>query len=172
MSIQWRLYEPKDSEAVLELHAQLEERVGRKLPLPNLMSDPVLVALVGEIDGKVTHGVFLELEAEVCAIGPNAMAPSEMPEAVAYLESVLDRFKIRIVRAFVPRQMVATRNTAVRGRIINKKPALKRLLEKLGFVQEDDSRISQFYRWIQPADGDPAEAVHSCPGSTENNIGA
>lgn len=146
--ISWRLYEPRDEQAVKTLHARLETKVGRKLDLPDLMKEPVLAALVGETNGVVTHGIFLEAEAEVCVIGDNVLSPKSAREAETYLLSVLERFKIRIVRAFVPTEMVEPKD--------KKKPALLRVLEGMGFRREESSLVSQFYRWVS-ADGCPAE---------------
>ena len=71
----WRDYEDTDYEAVCLLHAQMEDKVGRQLDLPNPGERPVLICVVGETDGVITHAVFAEAEVEICAVGPNPLSP-------------------------------------------------------------------------------------------------
>lgn len=150
--IQWRLAEPRDEAALRELHAEMERRLGAKLDLPNLFEEPVVACIVGETNGIVTHGVFGEAEVEICAIGVNPLAPREALEAETYLLSLLDRFRIRMVRAFVPTPFLKRRK---RGR----KAPVERLLVAMGFRREQTRFVTQFYRWIRPPqDGTPRAA--------------
>jgi hypothetical protein len=138
----------------------MEEKVGTKLDLPDLLSEPVLVALVGETDGVVTHGLFAEAEIEVCAIGSNPLPPSQMRDAEAYILSVCDRFKIRMVRAFVPTSLVPNENSRKPG-------ALERILKNMGFTRESESLVTQFYRWVKPAGGRPAGSGTEASGEAK-----
>ena len=150
--INWRFYAPGDEAAVKAMHLQMEAKVGTPLDLPDMLDLPVLVSLVGETDGVITHGVFLELEAEVCAIGSNPLPPEQLREAEAYLLAVLDRRILEFMRLVKP--------------MVRKVPALRRVLEGMGFTREDSSLMTQFYRWT--ADGGPAEVETKDSGESKS----
>lgn len=138
--IKWRFYEARDEAAVLVLHAQMEKRIGCELDLPPLDQRPVIATVVGETNGVVTHGLFLEAEVEVCAIGANPLPAKEIRGAVELLMPILEHYKIRIARAFVPTSMVEGK----RGR----RGAVGRILDKMGFTQEENA--FQFFKWLIP----------------------
>src|SRR5579871_4268659 len=73
----WRVYTPADKPETDALHARMEARLGRDLDLPQLDERPVLISLVYEDKGVITHAVFLEAEAEVCAMGECSLPRSE-----------------------------------------------------------------------------------------------
>lgn len=137
----WRLYKESDQEAVLALHAKMEERIGRKMDLPDLLSEPVICAVVREEHGVIAHCIFLEAEVEACAIGEKPLSPMDLKEAVAqYLLPIAKHYKLRIVRAFVPATLLIGRRNGRPGPI-------PRILKKIGFKQENDTLV-QFYRWL------------------------
>lgn len=117
----------------------MEERLGRKMDLPELSERPVIATAVREIDGKITHGIFLEVEAEACAIGPNPLPAFEAKQAKNLLLPVLKYYDIRIVRSFVPSKMLVPRS---RGR----KAAIGKLLDAMDFTE--DQNMTQFFRWV------------------------
>lgn len=124
---------------MLELHKQMEERVGRTMDLPELDQRPVIATAVREVNGKITHGIFVEVEAEACAIGSNPLPAFEAKQAENLLLPVLKYYDIRIVRSFVPSQMLAA---GKRGR----KAPIGRLLESMQFTE--DQNMTQFFRWM------------------------
>lgn len=107
---------------------------------PDPMSRPVIAAVVKEENGVITQGLYLEAEVEVCAMGTGVLAPAEMAEAVEMLTQVAKEYKIRIARSFVPTIMLPPDK---RGR----KPAMERLLKKVGFTRER-GKIAQFFKWL------------------------
>lgn len=118
----------------------MEKRVGQALDLPNLDQRPVIATVVGETDGVVTHGLFLEAEVEVCAIGANPLPAKELKGAVDLLMPVLRHYQIRIARAFVPTALIEGK----RGRL----GAVGRILDKMGFTKETNAM--QFFKWLIP----------------------
>lgn len=138
--IKWRWLEERDSATVATLHAAMERRIGKKLQLPNLMERPIIAAIIGETDGAVTHCLYLEAEAEVCAASPEPLSAKQMAGAMELLMPTLQHYKIQIVRAYVPEVVLSGK----RGR----KGAVVRLLEAMGFTRENNS-VAQFYRWIK-----------------------
>lgn len=140
--IKWRDYEPRDEAAVKALHAEMEAKIGRKLDLPDLDKQPVLVCQVGETNGVVTHGVFAEAEVEVCAIGINPLSAKEMKPAIKRLTEVAQGYNLHIARCYVPVQLLEPNK---RGR----KSAISRMLGKIGFTEET-GELKQFFKWLVP----------------------
>lgn len=132
------MYEASDAEAVVRLHLEQEARLGREFDLPNLLSEPVLAAVVGETDGVITHCVFLEAEVEACALANAPLPTHELDGALELLTPVVQKYNIGMVRAFVPRGLV---KVGQRGR----KAPITRILEHAGFTQDNDSLV-QFFR--------------------------
>lgn len=139
--VSWRWYDHgHDEQAVKELHSQMEDRIGRKMDLPELDRRPVIATVIGETNGRITHGVFAEVEAEICAIGPNVLPAKEARGAENLLLPVLNYYDLRIARSFVPAAMLTP------GR--NGRPAaMARMLEGMNFTQENES-MKQFFRWL------------------------
>jgi hypothetical protein len=141
----WRWYNPSrypgDREAVIALHQRMELRVGRPIDLPELSEEPVIAAVVNEVDGQIKHCIFLEAEVEACAVGEEPLPAELVRQAIdEYLMPQVQAYKIRIVRAFVPAMLIA-------GKRADRLGAVPRLLQKLGFTREDSSMV-QFFRWL------------------------
>jgi len=137
----WRVYTPADKPETDALHARMEARLGRDLDLPQLDERPVLISLVYEDKGVITHAVFLEAEAEVCAMGECSLPRSEWESAAQILQQVLDSYRIRIVRAFVVPEALERKNP--------KKPtALERILKHFGLQREDVNKLVPFSKWL------------------------
>lgn len=138
--IHWRDFDPElDYEAVCLLHMQMEKKIGRRLDLPNPGERPVLICVVGETSGEVTHAVLGEAEMEVCAIGPNPLPRNEIYPVMRRLTEVAQFYHIRLARSFVPKQMLVAPN----GR-----PApIARILKHANFVHDKDA-LAQFYHWV------------------------
>jgi len=144
--VKWDWYRDEDKGERLALHAALEQRVGRKFDCPDLMERPVLAAVVGRVGGKIEHVIFVEAEAEVQSGSPNVLTAADLAEPIAMLVPVLQSYKIRMTRAFVPTAML---KHGEHGR----KAAIERTLNKIGFTKEKSSLLRQFYRWIPPSAG-------------------
>lgn len=142
--IAWRDYEPRDKEAVEKLHHQMEARVGRKMDLPDLDAQPVLIAQVGVVDGAVTYCVYAEAEIEVCAAGCAPLSAKQMAPAVKRLTEVAAGYNLRIARCFVPQSML---KPTKRGKKVRQSP-LARTLKKLGFRREKKSRMTDWFKWL------------------------
>lgn len=146
----WRYYDPEkypgDVQAVADLHREQELRLGQKMDQPDIGVAPVIVSVVREVEGRVTHCIFLEAEAEACALGSEPLTSEEAQEAVRdFLLPVAKKYKLRIVRSFMPEGLVSGKQ----GRL----GPVARLLGKLGFTRED-GHVVQFFKWIIP----PAES--------------
>lgn len=139
--VAWRLAVPEDQLALDAMHKELEHKVGRRMDRPDLFMEPVLVCVVGEVEGKIVQGFYLEAEAESCACGISVLTSKEMADGVAMLEAVARTYKIRLVRCFVPQQLVPENPLASRP------SAIQRVLEKFGFVRERPG-YQQFFRWL------------------------
>jgi hypothetical protein len=134
------LYKPSDKEAIEALHVRMEARTIEKLDLPQMDERPVVIALVYEKQGTITHAVFLEAEAEVCALGESALPAKEWDAAGETLLEVCRVYQLRAVRAFVPQEAL----TEKRGKI----SPVERILKHFGFEREDSRRMTQFFRWV------------------------
>jgi hypothetical protein len=137
----WRLYTAADRQQVEALHLQMHERLGCSLDLPSLDERPVLISLVYEDHGMVTHAVFLEAEAEVCAVGKAPLARKEWEEAAKQLIEVCKVYDLRLVRAFVPQ-------AAMNRKLGRRRSPIERILRFFGFDQETPDELTQFVRWI------------------------
>lgn len=142
--IEWTDYHPSDHAAVEELHREMEAKVGRKMDLPDLDSRPILIAMVGRTNGKITHCLFAEAEMEVCAAGTHPLAPEQIAPAVQRITEVGRFYGIRIVRCYVPAVMLESPR---KGR----KPAIERMLRRIGFTKEKKS-MTQFFKWLVTAE--------------------
>lgn len=139
--IEWRWFNrDTDMEAVTALHGQMEKRLGRNMDLPELDRRPVIASVVGETNGLITHGVFAEVEAEICAIGPNILPASEARGAEHLLLPALRYYDLRIARCYVPSAMLTA---GKRGR----PAAMARMLKGMNFTQENET-MKQWFRWL------------------------
>ena len=144
----WRYYDPQkyptDKEQVEALHAQMEERIGRKFDLPALDADPVIVSVVRVVNGQITNCVFLEAEVEAQALGETPIRSREMQAMVErFLMPEVRRYHIRLTRSFVPVNMLPGKK--------DRPGAVPRLLKKLGFTREGE-QFAQFFWWLVPSD--------------------
>lgn len=142
MKIHWRLYNPEtDLEAVCVLHLEMERRVGKKLPMPDLADEPILATVVGVKEGKIVYALFLEVE--MCAIGNEVIPVEEFVEAETYLVNLCHNLKIRMARAFVPKTLL--------NKVDEEPSAIQRTLEAAHFTRDNDS-LAMFYRFF-PTEG-------------------
>lgn len=157
----WRLYTKDDAAAVNALHAALVERVGENFELPALDERPVLIGLVREDAGTITHAIFLEAQAELCAIGESAIPQNEWNDAERQLVEVCKLYDLHFVRAFIPAAALDVKEPKRRlirrlvERLFNylrlkrrpkRQSPIERLLHHFGFVREDLRRITPFTR--------------------------
>jgi hypothetical protein len=139
-AVKWRWYEDRDREAADAMHRQLEQKLGQAMDRPNLMRRPVIAAVVGEVDGEVKYGMYLEAEAELCAMGTDAMSAAQLAEGQRLLTEAAKFYELRIVRCYVPETML---EPTKKGRW----SAIERTLLKCGFTREN-KRIQQFFMWL------------------------
>lgn len=141
----WRPYDPdRDKEAVENLHHAMEARIGRKMDLPDLSTEPIINAVVYEDGGAILHCMFIEAELEACILSEKALSAKRANEAITkFLLPAAQRYRLRIVRAFVPANLLLKEN--------GKQGAVPRLLRKLGFTRENET-VVQFFRWLVPQD--------------------
>lgn len=130
----------EDVPALDAMHAEMEKKIGHRLDRPDLFTEPVICAVVGEVNGVIVQGLYLEALAESCACGPSVLAVKEMLDGVAMLEAVARSYKIRLIRCFVPAQLAAPD-------LFGRPSAIERLLKKLHFVREGPG-YQQFFRWL------------------------
>ena len=108
MKAEFRRYDPNrpgEVEAVLRLHQEAEQAIGRKMDFPDLAQHPVLVAEVLERNGEVLGGLYLESTPEVVFIGRSAEVTVS---AVRHAPEVFRKLKecgFRFVRVQVPRSL-------------------------------------------------------------------
>lgn len=138
--ITWRWYEEKDKAAVQECYANLLKKIGKDWTLPDLMEEPVIAAVVGEIDGKVVTAIFAEAEVEVQIASSEILAANEIQGAMDLLLPIVKGYRLNIARCFVPSEMLTPTK--------NKRPAaIERMLKKLGFTKENET-VTQFFKWL------------------------
>lgn len=150
--VTWRLAEKKDIPALDAMHAEMERKVGRKMDRPDLMTEPVICTAVAEVDGVVVQGLYAEAELEVCACSPHVLAKREMVEGVKLLEQVAAKYGIRLVRCFVPENLVPGPSDSREWEEKEYRPsAIERQLTKFGFTREKPG-LQQFFRWLARKD--------------------
>jgi len=137
----WDLYRPEDADAVRAHHEEQERRIGRKMDLPDLNEKPVLLALVRRVGNEISHVIYLEAEAEVCALGRGTIPEDEWDKLAAALTSFLMRRKIRIARAFIPETMLEVERGAKR-----RTSPLGKALKRVGLKR--DRGMAMFFRWL------------------------
>lgn len=140
--ITWRKYVAEtDLLDVVRLHGEMEAKLGSHVDLPTPDQRPVLITIVGETDGKITHGIFLEATVECCAIGTQVLPAKDLMNAIEqHLLPTARMYKIRMARAWVPKVMID-------GKINERKKPLERILERCGFELEN-GLFACFTRWI------------------------
>ena len=136
---------------MLVLHNEMENKIGHKLDLPNLLAEPVMVALVGETEGKISHGLFVEAVGDLCAIGSSPLSARQIrtgpveiggrkfDTAEQALLGVMSGYRLRQVRSFVPSVALEKKD--------DRNSPIQRTLERMGMM-EDDSSLKVFYRWL------------------------
>lgn len=139
----WRPFDPeRDTAAVERLHHAMEARIGRKMDLPDLSTEPIINAVVYEEGGAILHCMFIEAEIEACILSEKPLSSKRAKQAIdKFLMPAAQRYSLRIVRAYVPANILLKKN--------GKEGAVPRLLRKLGFTRENET-IAQFYRWLVP----------------------
>jgi hypothetical protein len=139
-TVKWEYATEEDMPALDALHILMQKRIGKKLDRPALMAEPVIGTVVAKVDGVIIQGLYAEAEIEVCACGPGVLSAKEMAEGAAMLEKIAHQFNIRIVRSFVPQELLAPKK--------NGKPsAIARVMKKLKMTREKPG-YQQFFRWL------------------------
>lgn len=129
--IKWRRYRQsdiyvKDLDAVVELHAQQEEAMGRRMQLPDMMKPPVLETWVGERDGGIVSFFYIEAIAEPVFGGRDPEASASARRFAPQVFASLRSRGFRMVRMEVPRW------------IGKEADSISRELEKTNFVSSDE----------------------------------
>lgn len=119
----------------------MQERLGFPVEVPQLDTEPVLLSLVYEEVGVISHVAFVEAEAELQTLGDCPLPTEEWKGAEVLLDEVCRRFKLRVVRAFVPEMALA-----VLDKHPQKKSPVERMLNRFGFVREDHTQLTAFTR--------------------------
>jgi hypothetical protein len=146
--VKWRLAVPEDQPALDAMHKELEKKLGKKMDRPDPFMEPVLMAVVGELNGVIVQGFYLEAVGEACAMAPHVLAVKELQAGVDMLEACARSYQLRLIRCFVPDFMVPQKSDR---REWEEKPyrpsALERMLTRIGFVREKPG-YQQFFRWL------------------------
>jgi hypothetical protein len=137
----WRQYIPADTKDVRALLAKLEARVGQPIDVPKLDDEPVLISIVREHEGVVTHVVFAEAVAEIQSLGECPIPLEEWDGASMLLGGICRHYKLRMARAFVPHEALERKQP-------EKPTPIERILHRFGFVREDHSKMTCYSRWV------------------------
>jgi len=155
----------EDTEAVKDLHCAMERKVGRKLDLPDLMSEPVIASIVGETKDEITHAIFIEAQIECCSASANPLTAEDLKAAIEMLMPVAQGYNIQIARCFVPTSVI--NNSKTRWQLFmewlritfgmrvkpNRPMPIERTLDAVGFTKENET-VKQFYMWLLPRDSE------------------
>lgn len=131
----WRWMEEKDVDSVKALHGEMEARLGRKLDLPNLLERPVVASLVKEVDGRIVSMVFMEAELELCTATSTALSREDVARVDELFLPVAQMYGIRMVRAFVPKEL------------LQDGPRFRRTMKAAKFTEDTDA-MAPFFRWV------------------------
>jgi hypothetical protein len=146
--VKWRLAVAEDQPALDDMHQRMQKKLGKRMDRPDLFTEPVLITVVGEVNGVIVQGFFLEAVGEACAMAPHVLAVKELQEGVDMLEACARSYQLRLIRSFVPAFMVPQKSDR---REWEEKPyrpsALERMLTKIGFTREKPG-YQQFFRWL------------------------
>jgi hypothetical protein len=121
----WRRFERRDTERVVLLHTEMEDAIGRRMQLPDLMDRPVLEAWVAERDGVVIGGFYVEAVAEPVFFGRDPRISVAAHGIAPLILGGLQAKGLKMVRMEVPRW------------IGNDGERISRALELAGFVESD-----------------------------------
>ncbi len=131
MKAEFRRYDPSrpgEAEAILRLHKETEEAIGRRMDLPNLAEHPVLIAEVQERNGEIASGFYLESVPEAVFVGRDVHVTVS---AVRHAPEVFNKLRqcgFRFVRMEVPRSLTEEDRRMIREQ-----------LEAVGFKETDSS---------------------------------
>jgi hypothetical protein len=93
----------RDLDAVVELHAQTEESLGRRMQLPDMMKPPVLETWVGERSGRIAGAFYIEAVCEPVFIGRDPHVSASARRFAPQVFASLKERGFRVVRMHVPR---------------------------------------------------------------------
>lgn len=129
--IEWRRYRQsdiyvRDLDAVVRLHAEQEEAMGRKMQLPDMMKPPILETWVGERDGEIVSFFYIEAIAEPVFGGRDPEASASARRFAPKVFTSLRSRGFRMVRMEVPRWLGKDTDSIARE------------LEKTNFVSTDE----------------------------------
>lgn len=128
--IRWRQYRQsdvylKDLDAVVELHFQQEQAIGREMQLPDMMKPPVLETWVGERDGEIVSFFYIEAIAEPVFGGRDAEASASARRFAPHIFASLKQRGLRMVRMEIPCD------------IPEEAESIGRELDRTGFISSD-----------------------------------
>ena len=100
--ILWRRYTPADEPAVLALKLEQDKLLGQPMDLTDLTKHPVLIAEVGEINGKIIGVHTLEAIPEYCVFSRDPRFTAAAIERAGVVCDVLREHGFRFTKCFVP----------------------------------------------------------------------
>jgi hypothetical protein len=102
--ITWRHYTPADEAAVLTLKSEQDGVLGQRMDF-NFLEHPVLIAELGELDGKIIGAHCLESVPEYCMVSRDPRFTAAAERRAAKVCRTLKEHKFRMVRCLVPAWM-------------------------------------------------------------------
>jgi hypothetical protein len=100
--ITWRRYTPADEAAVLALKQEEDKVLGKTMDFNDLTQHPVLIAEVGELDGKIIGAHTLEAVPEYCMFTRDPRFTAAAAKRAPQLCAVLQEHGFRLIRCIVP----------------------------------------------------------------------
>jgi hypothetical protein len=100
--ITFRRYTPADLGAVLALKREQDDVLGKTMDFNDLTQHPVLIAEVGEIDGKIIGAHTLEAVPEYCMFTRDPRFTAAAAKRAPLVCGVLKDHGFRIIRCIVP----------------------------------------------------------------------
>jgi|ERR1017187_681433 hypothetical protein len=116
--ITWRRYTPADELAVLALKREQDGVLGKPMDFNDLTQHPVLIAEVGEVDGRIIGAHTLEAVPEYCMFTRDPQFTAAAAKRAPLICGVLKQHGFRIIRCIVPdwmQQDTETIQEALRG---------------------------------------------------------
>jgi hypothetical protein len=100
--ITWRRYSPADKAAVVALKQEEDKVLGKAMDFNDLSQHPVLIAEVGELDGKIIGAHTLESVPEYCIFSRDPRFTAAAAKRAPQICAVLQENGFRIIRCVVP----------------------------------------------------------------------
>ncbi len=100
--VTFRRYTPADEAAVLALKREEDSVLGKSMDFNDLTRHPVLIAEVGEVDGKIIGAHTLESVPEYCMFSRDPRFTAAAAKRAPVICGVLQDHGFRIIRCIVP----------------------------------------------------------------------